>query len=250
MTTAGSLAGKVALITGASSGIGAATAKALAAAGAAVAVAARRGDRLKTLVDDITAKGGQARAIETDLGKHAAIEHMVRQATDWRGHLDILVNNAGVSPLALLENSKVEDLQHMIDINLAAVIYTTRLAMPALCRVHGDIVNIGSVAVRVHNPGSAMYAATKSAVAAFSESLRKELIKDKVRVSLINPGLVRTDIVDGFADAGMRERTIKRVTTELDPLQPEDIADIVIFVVTRPPRVAVNDMLVRPTGQE
>jgi NADP-dependent 3-hydroxy acid dehydrogenase YdfG len=250
MTTAGPLAGKVALITGASSGIGAATAKALAAAGTRVVLAARRDNRLRGIVDEITARGGQALAAAADIRQGSEIEGLLRKVTDWGGHLDILINNAGTSPLARIEDSTVADLQGMLDTNLAAVIYTTRLALPALRRSGGDIVNIGSVAVKVQNPGSATYAATKAGVTAFSESLRKEVIKDKIRVSVIHPGLVLTGIANTIADRAMRERTIKRVTSELTPLSPEDIAEVVVWILTRPPHVAINDILVRPSEQE
>ncbi len=250
MATAGPLAGKVALITGASSGIGAATAKALGAAGARVVLAGRRDDRLRGIVDKITALGGQALAAAADIRKGSEIEGLLRKVTEWGGRLDILVNNAGTSPLARIEDSTVADLQGMLDTNLAAVIYTTRLALPALRRAGGDIVNIGSVAVKVQNPGSATYAATKAGVTAFSESLRKEVIKDKIRVSVIHPGLVLTGIANTIADKAMRERTIKRVTSELTPLSPEDIAEVVVWILTRPPHVAINDILVRPAEQD
>ncbi|HXP74485.1 MAG TPA: SDR family NAD(P)-dependent oxidoreductase [Stellaceae bacterium] len=134
MTMTGSLAGKVALITGASSGIGAATAKALAAAGARVVLVARRKDRLSSIVGEIAGHGGQALAIAADITKTSEIEGLVRQATDWGGRLDILINNAGTAPLARLENSTVEDLQGMLDTNVAALVYTTRSALPALRR--------------------------------------------------------------------------------------------------------------------
>ena len=249
MAKAGSLAGKVALITGASSGIGAATAKALAAAGARVVLAARRHVRLLGIVDEIAANGGQALAVAADIRQASEIERLLREITDWGGHLDILVNNAATSPLARIADSTVEDLRGMLDTNLAAVVFMTRSALPALRRAGGDIVNIGSVAVKVQNPGSATYAATKAAVTAFSESLRKEVIKDKIRVSVIHPGLVLTGIANTFPDLAIRERTLNRLT-ELTPLSPEDIAEIIVFILTRPAHVAINDILVRPSEQE
>ena len=167
MAKAGSLAGKVALITGASSGIGAATAKALASVGAQVVLAARRQERLSGLVDEIVANGGKALAVAADIRQASEIEHLLQEATDWGGRLDILVNNAATSPLARVADSTVEDLRSMLDTNVAALIFMTRSALPALRRGGGDIVNIGSVAVKVQNPGSATYAATKAAIMGF-----------------------------------------------------------------------------------
>jgi NADP-dependent 3-hydroxy acid dehydrogenase YdfG len=243
------LDGKVALITGASSGIGMATAKTLAGAGARVVLAARRVDRLNALVAELGAK--KALAVEADVGNTDAAADVVKRALDWSsGQLDILFNNAGVSPLAMIADSDLADIDQMIRVNLTAVIAVTRAALPALTRRGGDIVNMGSVAVRVQNPGSATYAATKMGVAAFTESLRKEVRPHHVRVTLINPGIVKSGMSDSMIDGTLKERTLERYGTELEHLLPEDIADLVLYCVSRPPRVVLNDVLVRPSMQE
>lgn len=245
-----SLKNKVALVTGASSGMGVATAKALSAAGARVIIAARRADRLQALVKEL---GGSkhAFAIQADVATVAGAQRLVADALAWSdGRLDILINNAGLSPLAMIAESDMADLTQMIDVNLTGLIAITREALPALTKQGGDIVNIGSVAVRVQNPGSATYAATKAGVAAFTESLRKEVLPHKVRVTLINPGIVKTEIAEAVRNPVIRERITKRSNTEAEHLLPEDIADLIMYCLTRPSHVVLNDILIRPSQQE
>jgi NADP-dependent 3-hydroxy acid dehydrogenase YdfG len=247
--SSGPLAGKVALVTGASSGIGEATAAALAQAGAKVAVAARRTDRLKALADRIGTAGGEVLVIEADVTRDADIKTMIdRTAAQW-GQLDILVNNAGQMLLSPLAEARAQDLRHMVDLNLAALMETTRQALPHLKAAKGHIVNVSSVAGRVANPGSSGYAATKFGVVGFSEAVRREVYADKVRVTLIEPGLVLTELGDHIPNAGMKAGLEKRKQA-MEGLESEDIAAAILYAVSQHPRVNVNEILIRPTDQE
>jgi NADP-dependent 3-hydroxy acid dehydrogenase YdfG len=247
--SSGPLAGKVALVTGASSGIGEATAAALAQAGAKVAVAARRTDRLKALAARIGAAGGEVLVIEADVTHDADIKTMIdRTAAQW-GQLDILVNNAGQMLLSPLAEARAQDLRHMVDLNLTALMEITRQALPHLKAAKGHIVNVSSVAGRVANPGSSGYAATKFGVVGFSEAVRREVYADKVRVTLIEPGLVLTELGDHIPNAGMKAGLEKRKQA-MEGLESEDIAAAILYAVSQHPRVNVNEILIRPTDQE
>lgn len=246
----------VALVTGASSGIGEATARALAAAGAKVAVAARREDRLKALAEQIGKDGGDARVIGADVTDPAQAESMIQETVDAYGRLDILVNNAGVMLLGPIVGAPVEEWQRMIDLNLTALLRCTHAALPHLLdaaknspRGVADIVNISSVAGRVARMGSGVYNATKFAVGAFSESLRQEITTKHVRVGLIEPGMVATELTTHLRPE-VREQMKSRFSSIHDPLASEDIADAIAYMVTRPRHMAVNEMLIRPTEQE
>lgn len=250
MTSSNSpLAGKVALVTGASSGIGEATATALAAAGAKVAVAARRADRLASLAGRIEQAGGAALAIEADVAKGDDIAAMVGKVVAEWGRLDILVNNAGVMLLSPAVEANLDDWRQMIELNLIGLMATTKAALPHLKASKGHIVNVSSVAGRVANPGASGYAATKFGVVAFSESLRREVYADKVRVTVIEPGLVRTELGDHITNAGAKAGLDQRLAT-MDALTAEDIANAIFYAVSQPPRVNVNEILIRPTDQE
>ena len=250
MTSSNSpLAGKVALVTGASSGIGEATAAALAAAGAKVAVAARRIDRLATLANRIEKAGGKALGIEADIAKGSDVTAMVdKVASEW-GRLDILVNNAGVMLLAPTAEADLDDWRRMIELNLFGVMGTTKAALPHLKASKGHVVNVSSVAGRVANPGASGYAATKFGVVAFSESLRREVYADKVRVTVIEPGLVRTELGDHITNEEFKAGLEHRLAT-MEALTAEDIANAILYAVSQPPRVNVNEILIRPTDQE
>ncbi|AZO30778.1 SDR family NAD(P)-dependent oxidoreductase [Mesorhizobium sp. M1B.F.Ca.ET.045.04.1.1] len=250
MTSANSpLSGKVALVTGASSGIGEATAAALAAAGAKVAVAARRIDRLATLSSRIEKAGGTAFAIEADIAKGGDVAAMVdRAASEW-GRLDILVNNAGVMLLAPTAEADLDDWRRMIELNLVGLMGTTKAALPHLKASKGHVVNVSSVAGRVANPGASGYAATKFGVVAFSESLRREVYADKVRVTVIEPGLVRTELGDHITNQEFKAGLEHRLAT-MEALTAEDIANAILYAVSQPPRVNINEILIRPTDQE
>ncbi len=241
---------RVALVTGASSGIGEATARALARSGAKVALAARRIERLEALAASITQEGGEALPLRADVSREGDIRAALDQiATKW-SRLDIVVNNAGVMLLAPVAESSFDDWRKMVELNLLGAMMVTKLALPFFQRAGGGhIVNVASVAGRVANPSAGAYAATKFGLVAFSESVRREVYKDKVRVTVIEPGIVETELADHITHAGMKASLTERVAA-LEPLQSDDIANAVLYAVTQPARVNVNEILIRPTGQE
>ncbi len=245
----------VALVTGASSGIGEATARELARRGAAVAIAARRMDRLVALAEEIKQDGGTALPIETDVTDQEQVRHLVRHTVDSLGRLDTVVNNAGVMLLGPIEDAPVEEWDRMIDLNLKGLLYVAHAALPHLLDAAGqdprhvaDIVNISSVAGRLARRNSGVYNLTKHGVGAFSESLRQEVTGRHVRVSLIEPGAVDTELPDHIRDE-IRDQMMSRLA-DIEPLEAEDIADAIAYIVTRPRRMAINEMLIRPTEQE
>jgi NADP-dependent 3-hydroxy acid dehydrogenase YdfG len=248
------LNGAVALVTGASSGIGEATARMLAGRGATVAMAARRTDRLEKLGEEIAGAGGTALPVELDVSDREAAEAAVARTVEELGRLDLLVNNAGVMLLGPMLEAPVEEWQQMVEVNLLGLMYMTKAAVPHLLEAAGgdrgvaDIVNISSVAGRIARRNSGVYNATKFGVGAFSESLRQEVTKQRVRVALVEPGAVATEL-QSHNRPEVKEQIEKRFE-DMEILQAEDIADAIEFVVTRPPHVAVNEVLVRPTDQE
>lgn len=249
---AGKLTGKAALVTGASSGIGEATALALAAEGARVTIAARRMDRLDELAKRIHQQGGEALALEIDVTDESQAREMVRRTKEQWGRLDILVNNAGVMLLGPITGANIEDWQRMISLNLLALMYVTHEALPIMQEQgSGHIVNISSVAGRTARAGSGGYNATKWGVNAFSESLRQEVAqrKEHIRVTLIEPGAVATELTEHITHEGAK-RTTQEFTRSITPLQAEDIAAAILYAVTQPERVNVNEILIRPTEQE
>jgi NADP-dependent 3-hydroxy acid dehydrogenase YdfG len=248
------LADTVALVTGASSGIGSATATALAAQGAAVAVLARRRDRLEELKDSIVAAGGAALVVQADVADAAqareAVDHVVAEL----GRLDIVINNAGLMRMGPAAEASIGDWDQMVSVNVLGVLYVTRAALPHLIdaaadspRGVADLVTISSTGGRVARPGTAVYALSKFGVNAFSEAIRQELIDKRVRVGVVEPGRVDTEInlqlPQQFRDA------IDRQSADIEVLRPEDIADAVTYMVTRNRRVAVNEILVRAAEQ-
>lgn len=243
------LAGKVALITGASSGIGEATALVLAGAGARVAIAARRADRLDALAGRIEKAGGEALKIKADVTDNDEVTGMVDKVVAEWGRLDILVNNAGQMLLSPLAEARGDDLRHMVELNLTALMEITRIALPHLKQSRGHIVNVASVAGRIASPGSSGYAATKFGVVGFSEAVRREVYSDKVRVTVIEPGLVMTELGDHITNEDMKAGLEKRKET-MEGLEAEDIAAAVLYAVSQPARVNVNEILIRPTDQE
>ncbi len=241
---------RVALITGASSGIGAATARALAAAGMAVAVAARRKDRLEELAAEIGKAGGTALVLTADLTKESEAQRIVKEAEAHFGRLDVLVNNAGVMYLEPLETASLERWRSMFDLNVMSLIASTQAALPGMRARHdGHIVNVSSTAGRMAHPNSGGYAASKFAVGAVSESLRKEVYMDNIRVTIIEPGVVETELREHIADAGI-QKALNTWADSMRQLQSDDIARIVAFCVTQPAHVNINEVLVRPTDQE
>ncbi|MBZ9744537.1 SDR family NAD(P)-dependent oxidoreductase [Mesorhizobium sp. CO1-1-7] len=249
MTVSSMLAGKVALVTGASSGIGEATAAALAAAGARVAVAARRVDRLEALAARIEKIGGTALRIEADVTSNDDVAAMVGKVVAEWGRLDILVNNAGVMLLSPAAEATLDDWRHMVELNLLALMGVTKAALPHLKAAKGHIVNVSSVAGRVANPGASGYAATKFGVVGFSESLRREVYADRVRVTVIEPGLVRTELGDHITNAASKAGLDQRLAT-MEALTAEDVAAAILYAVGQPARVNVNEIVIRPTDQE
>jgi len=251
----GSLDGTVALVTGASSGIGEATARALAAQGAKVAVAARRLDRLERLASEIGGGGHTALAIKSDITDQEQAIAAVDRTVDELGRLDIVVNNAGQMLLGPIENAPTEEWDRMIDLNLKGLIHTTHAALPHLLaaaedseRGCADVVNISSVAGRIARAGSGVYNLTKFGVGAFSESFRQEFASRKVRMTIVEPGAVDTELSDHIRD-GVREQVRKRFA-DMQMLEGEDVADAIAYAVTRPWHVSLNEILIRPTEQQ
>jgi NADP-dependent 3-hydroxy acid dehydrogenase YdfG len=244
------LAGKVAIVTGASSGIGEATAIALAAEGATVAIAARRRDRLDVLAGQIAANGGRALPITADVSDEAQVREMVAKTHVEYGRVDILVNNAGVMLLGLIAEADTEDWRRMVNLNVLGLMYVTHAVLPLMqSQKSGHIVNVSSVAGRVANARTAVYNATKWAVGAFSEGLRKEVYQDNIRVTIIEPGLVDTELPQHITNPGSRERTMNFYAS-VKILESADIANAIVYAVTQPAYVGVNEILIRPTAQE
>jgi clavulanate-9-aldehyde reducatase len=244
----GDLSDQVIAVTGASSGIGAATALACARAGAAVALAARRMDRIEELAERITGEGGTALAVQTDVADEAQARSFVERAHGELGRLDGLVNNAGVMLLGPIENAPTEEWRRMIDVNVYGVLYCTHAALPLMhAQGAGTIVNVSSVAGRFARAGSGVYNLTKFGVGAFSEALRQEAVPMGVRVTLIEPGAVRTELPDHNRPE-IREM-IAGVLADVTPLECEDIASAILYALGAPPNVSVNEVLIRPSGQ-
>ncbi|HWH21129.1 MAG TPA: SDR family NAD(P)-dependent oxidoreductase [Solirubrobacterales bacterium] len=245
----------VALVTGASSGIGEATARRLAADGATVAVAARRLDRLERLVEEINDAGGKALAIEADVADRAAAEALVERTVAELGRLDTVINNAGVMLLGPALEAPIEEWERMVDVNVKGLLYVAKAALPHLIkaadegpRLVADMVNISSVAGRRAREGSAVYNATKFGVGAFSEALRQEVTERHVRVSLVEPGAVITELSSHNRPEVLAE--IKGRFGDIERLEADDIADAISYIVTRPRHMAINEILVRPTEQK
>jgi NADP-dependent 3-hydroxy acid dehydrogenase YdfG len=250
------LQGTVALVTGASSGIGEATARELAAHGAAVALAARRKDRLDALAGEIEAAGGQALAIECDVTDQEQAKALVARTVEELGRLDTVVNNAGVMLLGPIVDAPTEEWDRMVALNVQGLLYVAHAALPHLLeaaaddpRHVADLVNISSVAGRVARSGSGVYNLTKHGVGAFSESLRQEVTSRHVRVCLIEPGAVATELTHHLREE-IRDALQASLLGSIELLAAQDIADAIAYVVTRPRRVAINEVLIRPTEQE
>ncbi len=248
------LTGAVALVTGASSGIGAATARRLAGEGAAVALIARRRDRLDELVAEIVGAGGRARAVEADITDTGRAEGAVQEAAEAFGRLDVLVNNAGIMLLGPAVQAPVSDWDRMISLNVTALVHVTHAALPHLIdaaatspRGVADIVNISSTAGRVARPASSVYNLTKFGLTGFAEALRQEVLRQHVRVAIIEPGTVDTELVDHLSDA-VRDAAARQIEG-IEALRAADIADAVSYIVTRERRVAVNELLIRAGEQ-
>jgi len=238
------------LITGASSGIGEATARRLAAAGAKVVVVARRKERLDALVQDIEKNAGEALAIEADVTERDKAPDIIKQAVDKFGRLDVLINNAGVMLNGPAKDAELEDWENMVHLNVLGVLYMTHAALPQLREQgKGHIVNISSVAGRTTRAGSAVYNSTKWGVNAFTDALRQEIAGEKlhIRTTLIEPGAVATELQDHLRPE-VKEQW-KKNFGDIEILHAEDIAEAIYFALSQPERVSVNEILIRPTEQ-
>lgn len=249
------LTGTVALVTGASSGIGAQTARHLADQGARVAAVGRRTERLSSLVDDISKSNGSAVAITADITDRTHAESAVEQAVEHFGRLDILINNAGLMLLGPVDGADPDEWDRMLDINVRGLLYVTRAALPHLLtaaddsdRRVADIVNVGSIAGRQATGYVAAYNATKFAVTGFTEALRQEVTERHVRVGVIEPGATNTELPTHNNDV-VRTNMLDPYVEQHEVLQPDDIADAITYIVTRPRHTAVRELLVTPTDQ-
>ena len=243
------LEGKVAVVTGASSGIGEATVRALAAKGASVAAGARRKERLDGLVEEVTRDGGKAIAVECDVTDESQAHDLVRRAVEEYGSIDILVNNPGVMLLSTVGKGLSDQWRQMFEVNVMGLLYATEAAIGHMKEQgSGHLVNISSVAGRkVTRDSSGVYAGTKHAVNAISEGLRQELLEYNIRVTIVGPGAVATELPDHITDEDAREGLSGLL--ELERLEAEDIAKAIVYAVTQPERVSVNEILMRPTQQ-
>ena len=248
------LDGTVSLVTGASSGIGQATALRLAELGSGIALVARRRDRLEGLASKIEDQGGTAVVIEADVSHVKQAHDAVERTVSELGRLDTLVNNAGVMLLGPVEGAPIEEWQNMINVNVSGLLYCAHAALPQLLKAAedgprqvADMVNISSVAGRVARLGSGVYNLTKHGVGAFSESLRQEVTSRHVRVSLVEPGAVNTELI--AQNRPEIQQVIQQGLGESERLEASDIADAIAYIVTRPRRVAVNEVLIRPAEQ-
>src|SRR5580700_701709 len=249
------LHGTVALVTGASSGIGEASAIALAQRGASVALVARRTDRLEQLAARLQNEGATPLVITADVTVREQAIGAVERTVQELGRLDTLINNAGVMLLGMIEDAPVEEWERMVSINVLGVLYSAHAALPHLLhaaedspRGIADLVNISSVAGRLQRKGSGVYEATKHAVGAFSESLRQEVAARHVRVSLVEPGATATEL--SSHNRPEVRTAIQERFGSIERLEADDIADVIAFIVTRPRHMAINEVLVRPSEQE
>ena len=246
----GALQGRIALVTGASSGIGEATAFALAAQGARVALAARRRDRLDALATRIRAAGGDALVVVADFAEETQAQRAVAETAAHFGRLDVLVNNAGVMYLEPIDSADLGRWRHMLELNVLGLIAATQAALPGMrSRRDGHIVNVASTAGRLATANAAGYAATKFGVVGFSEALRKEAYKDNIRVTVIEPGVVETELREHIAHAATQQ-AINTWADSMRQLKSEDVANAIVFCVSQPDHVNINEILMRPTDQE
>ncbi len=241
--------GKVVVITGASSGLGEATARLLSAQGASVVLGARRLDRLKTLADALAAGGGKALAVVTDVTSRDQVKRLVDTAVQKFGRIDVIINNAGLMPQSLIESLKVDEWDRMIDVNIKGVLYGIAAALPYMKQQKsGQIINVSSVAGHKVGPGSTVYSATKFAVRALSEGLRQEVKPYNIRTTVISPGAVATELPNSVTDRDVAAR-VQKLYKEV-AIPADSFARAVAFAMSQPEDVDVNEILFRPTRQE
>lgn len=241
--------GKVVVITGASSGMGEAAARHLAGKGALVVLGARRADRIEKLAADITAQGGKAVAVATDVTKREQVQALVDTAVSEYGRIDVLINNAGLMPLSPLDRLKVDEWDQMIDVNIKGVLYGIAAALPYMKQqMAGHIINLSSVAGHKIFGGSAVYSATKSAVRVISEGLRQEVTPFNIRSTIISPGAVKTELLDHISEKDIQQANQDFVGQVGVPA--ETFGRLVEFAISQPADVDINEILFRPTAQE
>ena len=241
---------KVVIITGASSGIGFATALSLAKEGAKLVIGARRTDRLDTLTKQIEEINGEVISQKLDVTKKSDCDDLVNTGIKKWGKVDVLINNAGLMPLSFVKNLKVDEWDQMVDVNIKGVLYCTAAALPHMREAKsGHIINISSVAGRIVFPAGSVYCATKHAVTAFSEGLRQELSpRNNIRVTTIEPGVVSTELTNTITDESLEK--FVEASKKMEALKADDIASAIIFAINAPNHVSVNEILVRPTTQD
>ncbi|YCH29754.1 SDR family oxidoreductase [Erwinia sp. PK3-005] len=242
------MSGKVVVITGASSGIGEATARLLSAAGAYVVLGARRLDKLTALADEITAAGGKAEVVQTDVSNRQDVEALVGKAVEVFGRIDVLINNAGIMPNSRLDQLQVDDWERAIDINLKGTLYGIAAALPFMKQQKsGHVINVSSTSGHRVRPTSAVYSATKFAVRAISEGLRMEMTPYNIRSTIISPGPVDTDLPSSVTDPAVAEQV--RKIHEI-AISVETLAETIAFAINQPETVDINEIVVRPTAME
>lgn len=242
------ISGKVVVITGASSGLGEATARMLASEGATVVLGARRTNRIEALADELTQSGAQAFARATDVTDAGQVQRLVDAAVERYGRLDVMINNAGLMPQSLLEARKIGEWDRMIDVNIKGVLYGIAAALPHMQRQKGGhIVNVSSVAGHRVGPGSAVYAATKFAVRALSEGLRQEVKPHNIRTTVISPGAVATELPNTITDPDVAA-TVGKLYEDV-AVPADSFARAVVFALSQPEEVDINEILFRPTRQ-
>ena len=240
--------GKVVVITGASSGMGAATARHLAGEGAIVVIGARRADRIEALAKEITDKGGKALAVTTDVTKREDVKALVDKAVDTYGRVDVLLNNAGLMPLAPLERLKFDEWDQMVDVNIKGVLNGIAAALPYMTeQKDGHIINVSSVYGHKVEPGAAVYCGTKFAVRAISEGLRQEVKPYNLRTTIISPGAVATELLDHISEQDIAKNVREFVDTIAIPA--ESFARMIAFAISQPKEVDVSEIIFRPTSQ-
>jgi NADP-dependent 3-hydroxy acid dehydrogenase YdfG len=240
---------KIVVVTGASSGLGEATARLLSAHGATVVLGARRGDRLELLAKELEGHGGKALAVTTDVTRREQVKALVDSAMHTYGRIDVMINNAGLMPQAPLERLKIDEWDRMIDVNVKGVLYGIAAALPHMQRQKaGHFINVSSVAGHRVGPGFAVYAATKYAVRALSEGLRQEVKPYNIRTTVISPGAVATELPDSVTDPDASKRI--RTFYEQVAVPADSFARAVAFAMSQPEEVDINEILYRPTRQE
>ena len=243
------ITGKVIVITGASSGLGEATARLLSSQGAIVVLGARRLERIQALADELIQRGGQALALLTDVTQRGHVQVLVDAAVEVFGRVDVLINNAGLMPHSALERLKVDDWDRMIDVNLKGVLYGIAAVLPHMQRQKsGHIINVSSVAGHKVSPGGAVYSATKHAVRALSEGLRQEVKPYNIRTTVISPGALATELPASATEADVAQRLQDFYAAFA--ISPDSFARAVAFAISQPDDMDINEILFRPTRQE